>query len=274
MGAPISMAGGPFPVDMARAQADARNTLNSIDWSKSDIVIWVPGTDNHNVAPAFEDAVRASWSTGGVSLTKLDYEASWDMRPSVATGIATMKLVLAGIAAHGGNHRIMLAGESQGAWVIGEALADPMLRKVVDRAMLLGHPGLAAHHYDGTDPDIREYNHEGDLVAMPVHGDAGKALDAMTAIHQLQLWKFGTMAEAVLANPQQGVALLRTVLAGLPGIKNYIKDAHDYSGDMTRVVEFLRFGRVSDGADYGVLAPLSDRRRRATLALAASAMGA
>ena len=64
-------AGGPFPVDMARARADARNTLNSIDWSKKDIVIFVPGTSNHTVSPWFEAAVKASWSNGGVSLTKL-----------------------------------------------------------------------------------------------------------------------------------------------------------------------------------------------------------
>lgn len=247
---PVSRAGGQFKVDIERAYADAQRVLDSIDFSKRDLFIWVPGTSNKGVNSDFEEAVRASYlGTGGVSLTALVYEASWNIRPSVATGIATLKLVLAGIAAHGGNHRLMLAGESQGAWVIGEAMADPMLRKVVDRAVLLGHPWLAAHHYDaGQDSSVIEVNHHGDEVAMPVKGDAAVGLDAMVAIRTLQIGKLGTVAQALVSNPDHLIKLLGSIAYAVPGLKSLFKNPHDYSAEHTRVVEFLRFG-YTDGVE-------------------------
>lgn len=245
-----SRVGGLWPADLARAQADARKVLQSIDWSKRDIAIWVPGTSCHEVHPAFEAAVRESWSNGGVSLTRLDYEASWNMRPSVATGLATLKLVLAGIAAHGGSHQVMLSGESQGAWIIGEAAADPLLRRVITRAVLFGHPFVAAHHYeDGHDPGIVEVNNPGDQVSAPIAGDVENAFESMLAIRQLQLWKLPGVVKALAQNPIHGWMLLMTAVRAIPGAKKLIIDPHDYSKQMTTAVEYLRHGHFNDGSD-------------------------
>ncbi len=242
--------GGEWTPDLMRAQYDATSLLNSIDWTQRDIVIWVPGTSNHSTHPDFEKAVRSSWGNGGVSLSRMEYEASWNMRPSVATGVATLKLVLAGIAAHGGNHRVMLAGESQGAWIIGEAAADPLLRPVIDRAILMGHPFVAAHHYDaGQDPDIVEVNHRGDQVATPIRGNVDNAFDAMLAIHQLQVWKLPAVVAAVAQNPIHGWMLLMSAIRALPGAKLLLRNPHDYGKQMTGAVEFLRSGRFNDGRD-------------------------
>lgn len=204
-----SVAPGPWPVDAARAHADARRVLASIDWSKRDIVIWVPGTGSHRVHEKFADAVHGSWSDGRVSLTHLEYEASSEGPRSVATGIATLKLVLMEIAARGGNRRVLVGGESQGAWILGEAMADPSVRKVVDRAVLLGHPSLAKTHWHGRDPAVLEYSNPGD----PAAGD-----------------------------PELLPGLLLTTLGSLPGIKGYVKQPHDYSDRMSGAVEFLRTG--------------------------------
>lgn len=236
---PVSRAGGEWPVNQVRAQADAQRALNAIDWSQKDIVLWVPGTDNHAVNPSFEAAVKAAWTKGGLSLTKVDYEASWNMRPSVATGIETLRLVLAGIAAHGGSHRVMIAGESQGAWIIGEALADPMLRGVVNRAVLMGHPWLAAHHYDGQNgSNVIEVNHAGDEVASAINGDAAKALDAMVAIHQINFGKIGTVVSALVHNPMHGVMLLQSLARWAVG-GGLLADPHDYRPDMAAAVKYL-----------------------------------
>jgi hypothetical protein len=245
-----SKVGGTWSADAVRARHDAQTVLNSIDWSKRDIVIWVPGTDNRTIHSSFDQAVRASWADGGVSLAKLDYEASWNMRRSVATGIATLKLVLAGIAAHGGNHRVMLAGESQGAWIIGEAAADPMLRSVIHRAVLLGHPFVARTHYeDGRDPDIVEINRQGDQVATPIRGDIDNAFAAMLAIHQKQFWKLPAVVKALAQNPLHGWLLLASALRALPGATFLSPNPHDYSTQMTAAVEYLRNGRFNDGRD-------------------------
>ena len=61
-------------------------------------MLWVPGTSQHSVNPGFAQAARAAFADGDVSLHHLEYEASWNIRPSVATGVATLRLVLAGIA--------------------------------------------------------------------------------------------------------------------------------------------------------------------------------
>lgn len=246
----ISIAGGDWPVDTYRAHHDAKLLLDGIDWTKRDIVVWVPGTSNHTIHRGFETAVREGWLNADVSLNRMEYEASWNMRPSTATGVETLRLILAGIAAQGGNHRVLLAGESQGAWIIGEAMADPMLKHVVDRAVLLGHPFLAKHHYeDGKDPRVIEINHRHDQVSQEVKGDPAKALDAMVAIHQMQIGKIGTVLGALAANPFHGVLLLGTGMRALLP-KGWIVDPHDYTGDMPRVVEFLQFGnmRIAPGS--------------------------
>jgi hypothetical protein len=255
---------------MVQARHNALISLNRIDFSKHDIVIWVPGTDNHTIHPAFEAAVNDSWSEGGESLSKLEYDATWDMRPSTATGLATLKLVLAGIAAHGGNHNVMLAGESQGAWVIGEAMADPMLRKVVSRAVLMGHPWLAAHHYDdGHDPGIVEIDNPGDEVCAPVKGDLSNAMAAMCDIHQLKLWRLDQIGKALIQNPAHIPMLawwmIRSIIPGHP-----FKDPHNYSDHMAAAVEFLRYGDFGDGttSPTGAQVTATQGARLAALALA------
>ncbi len=237
----ISRAGGSWTVDSARAIHDAQWALNAIDWTKRDIVIWVPGTSNHTIHRRFEQSVQDSWK-GAASLVRLEYEATWHMRRSMPTGIATLRLVLAGIAAHGGNHRVMLAGESQGAWIIGETLADPMMRRTVSRAVLMGHPWHAAHHYDdGHDHDIAEINHDQDMVAMPVKGDVTKAFDALIALNTLQLNKVGLILGALAANAQHGALLLTSALRATL-LRGVLADPHDYTNDMRRAVEYLRLG--------------------------------
>lgn len=245
-------------MDWAQATRDAQRTLAGIDWSKRDIVLWVPGTSQSSVQPSFAREVAASWPSSDVSLARVHYQASWNIRPSVATGIATMRLVLAGIAAHTGNHRVMLAGESQGAWIIGEAIADPALRRVVDRAVLLGHPWLAAHQYvDGHDPGVQVLNNFGDLVTLPLNGDPTRGLDAMVAIHTGQLSKLPLVVRSVVENPQQGWKLLGTLRFAIPGIRSLWKNPHDYSDRMREAVGFLRDHRpVSYGRSHTAVRPM------------------
>jgi hypothetical protein len=209
---PPGTSGGTWSADIARAHYDAERALEAIDWSKDDIYVWVPGTGSHNINPGFEAAVRDANKNGSASLSRIEYEASDRTRPSVATGIETLRLVLAGIQAHGGHHRVLVAGENQGSWVIGEALSDPLLKNVVTRAVIFGHPQPATHHYeDGHDPDVLEINHSGDEVSTPT--------------------SFGKLADALRA----------AVNWLIPG--DYVKIPGNYRNDMTMAVEYLQTGR-------------------------------
>ncbi len=234
-------ADGTYEVDWERAYADAQKTLDAIDWSKRDIVIWAPGTSNHGPHPAFEAAVTEAYRGEGSNLVALEYEATWHLRRSLPTGIATMRLVLEGIKARGGDHRVLLGGESQGAWIIGEVLADPAVSHVVDRAVLLGHPWLARHQYNaGQDARVRVINHAGDQVALPVRGSATDGLDAMLAIRTLDLSKAGALVRAITANPDHGVKMLANLVFAIPFVKSLLKNPHVYDGEM----EDLRHGSL------------------------------
>lgn len=254
----FSRAAGPWTVEWERAHADAQKVLDSIDFSRRDIVIWVPGTDATSVHHDFAQAMRYQFDAESPALVHMQYEASWSLRRSVPTGLATMKLVLEGIrqrlAQRGdaAQHRVLLAGESQGAWIIGEAIADPKVGPVVSRVALMGHPWLAAHHYDrGQDPRVREINHLSDQIAMKVSGDPGVGLDAMIAVRTGVLFQGNnlmTLMKAVLANPIHGVLLLQNQLREIPVLRPILHDPHKYSVEMPRLVNFLRTG-VLDTTD-------------------------
>lgn len=234
----LSAANPVWTVDTQRAAADAAAAFAAIDWSKRDIVIWLPGTSSHVVNPGFARAVATAWGNSGVSLSMLDYEASWQLDRSVATGVESLKILLAAIAARKGAHRVLVAGESQGAWIIGEAMADPAMMRVVDRAVLMGHPALAGHHYDG-DQKVIEINHRRDLVTMPLKGNADHAFDAMRAVHLLDPRYIGSLVRASLANPAQlGLMALGAVRWLLSD--GLVPDPHDYTGDMARAAALLR----------------------------------
>lgn len=132
---------GPADTQEARKQSD--KTLSQIDWSQRDIVIWVPATLSHEVPKGWEKAVSQEWGNSKTKPVLLDYPASVNFRSSVPTGIEALKLTLDGIKKHGGNHRVLLAGHSQGAWVIGDAMLDPVVAAKVDKAVLYGRPTQA-----------------------------------------------------------------------------------------------------------------------------------
>lgn len=239
----FSVAGGEWDIDWDKARKDAARTLEGIDFSKSEIVIWVPGTSNHKVHSSFEQAVQQQYGSNA-SLVAMQYEASWEMRRSVATGLATLLLILEEIKRRG--RHVVLAGESQGAWIAGEALAHPALGGVVKRSVIFGHPWLAKHQYlDGHDPRVKVINHEGDQVTLPIKGDPGVGLDAMVAMRTLKLQKLGTVVKAIAANPLHGWLLLKSIAYAIPGLKKMFPNPHIYDMEMSDAVRFLRQTSIS-----------------------------
>jgi hypothetical protein len=246
-------AGGEWTVEWDRAQRDARAVLEQIDFSRRDIVIWVPGTDNNGMHKVFGAAARAAWSgeADQVSMVPMQYEATWNIRRSFPTGLATMKLVMEGIRqrlterGELGRKRVLLAGESQGGWIIGETMADPKIRPLVTRAITAGHPWLAKHQYeDGHDPVMRTINHTGDQVAMPVSGDITMGMDAMTAVRTGDIIpNIPKIVLGILQNPVHGVLILHNQLHGSP-IGPLLSDPHNYHVEFPRMVEFLRSGQL------------------------------
>ncbi len=228
---------------MDRARRDAAATIASLDLSRRDLVLWLPGTGSTRMYGPFESAVRATWNDNTASLAVMPYEASWNLRCSVPTGIMTLRLVLEEIARRGGNHRIHLAGVSQGSWIIGEAMADPALRRLVHRAVLAGHPSFALHKYTSrTDPGIEVVNHMEDPVAHPLKGDPTATLDAVIGANLLKPAAIPGIISTVLGNPQQLARLGVALLSQVPLLKAIAPNPHDYGAEMPAIASWLRHG--------------------------------
>lgn len=247
----------PGVPDLASAWAGAERVLSAIDFSKRDVVIYVPGTNEYRVNSRFAAAVRHEWPKGDVSLVHLPYEASLQFRTSVSTGVEMLRLVLAGIAHRGGEHRVLVNGWSQGAWVISETLADPAMRRLVERVMIGGHPVFAhTHFHDGHDPAIKEVNHPGDIVTIPPAGDPDQALDGVSALGQGRLPsldQLGTIVGAAASNlPHIAMLVLSGLRLLLPPLQAVNPEPHAYEGEMARAARFLR-----SGLDPGSAAPLA-----------------
>lgn len=248
----FSKADGAWQIDWKRAHEDALRVLATIDFSQRDLVMWIPGTDATGVHHDFAIGAEYAWRGHDVSVTSLQYEASWQLRRSLPTGLATMKLVMEGIrqilAQRGdaAQHRLLLAGLSQGAWIIGETIADPTYGPMITRAILVGHPWLAAHQYaHGEDPRVRVIDHVDDQISMPVKGSAATGLDAMIAVRTGQMMKGANLlkvVKAIAANPIHGWLLLQTQMREIEWLRPLLRNPHDYNADMPRMAEYLRTG--------------------------------
>jgi hypothetical protein len=216
----------PLPSVAERVQA----VLATIDPRDPTIVVWVPGTSEWWVKPAFLEALHAA--EPGHRITFIPYQGTWEFSRSRPDGEAVLRGVLRGIAARFPRARVLLAGESQGAWIISNVLADPSLRRVVTRGALVGHPGVApTHTHDGSDPKLAEFNNPQDLITI----DPGDAAREQVA-RGVELVSRKRFAEGVppllgylFSRPQMLWGLIRSQLHYVPALSEKIPDAHDYT---------------------------------------------
>lgn len=204
----------PGTADEQLARANAQKVLDQIDWSKPNITLWVPATGSHDAPQQWTDAVSKAFDPASTSSATIDYPADTNFPDSVSTGIATTQLILAGIAQHGGDHNVTVGGHSQGAWVLGEVLSNPTIASTVDRAVLFGHPGTAAHSFAGsTDGKVVEVDDPHDPFTWPVEG-RDDALKATAELHSGGQVASGIddLAKSVVDNPKLAAYLVgRTV---------------------------------------------------------------
>ncbi len=215
------------PVAKAAPADRAKRLVDSIDWSQPTIVIWVPGTSEHDVPARVADALRAAH---GPNAYFVDYVATWQLKRSVPDGEATLRatLELAARRKRPGQ-RLVLIGESQGAWLISSVLRDPALAAIVDKASLVAHPGLAPAHVHESesaatrlDPSrVREFNREGDVVARDLGASSARALDAVDAFADLRIGEaLGDALAIAVTNPGVLGALIASQLFRVEGKTN------------------------------------------------------
>jgi hypothetical protein len=225
------------PLPLPSPDVRAQRLVDSIDWSSGLVVIWVPGTNDHEVP---EEIARRLAEAGVDHPYVVDYASTWQLRSSVPDGEATLRAVLELVAKRKRRgQRVVLLGESQGAWVISSILRDPRLAKVVDRASLMAHPALApAHVHESTstsdrlDPRrVQEFNRDGDVVTREVGKSHDRVLDVVDSFAGLRVGHalLGALAIAV-TDPGLLGALVASQLFRVQGTENP-HGSSDFVGD-------------------------------------------
>jgi hypothetical protein len=218
--------------------------LAQIPETQSTVALWMPGTSDGAVHPAFQSAWVRRTATPAVLVP---YEASWRLVGSLADGEAVLRGVLDGLAARTTPLRIFLAGESQGAWAIANVLGESGRRDQVARVAVFGMPGLAPYRPSQQDPDWLTINHDQDPVVYPVRGDTTALREAIDYLARGQVFKSipGFWCTTV-ANPSLLGIFVWNKLTLL--LSPNMPDPHNYSPAMARGVEFLLGADASHAA--------------------------
>jgi hypothetical protein len=261
----------PWHADIEQATFDAAQVLGRIDWSQRDILLVVPGTGDRGLLREQHEEIAKAWPRGGVTVAFVDYDTTWNFTRSVPQGMETLRKVLAGIAAHGGGHRVLLVGQSQGALLIGEAMREPAVRDMVTRASILGHPWISRTEYKpGTDPKVWEHTNADDPLASHIVGPAKQAVEAISKLLQ------GDIVGAAPAfltqgwfNIPQAVNTAIWAVRGKMGVPHWLMhDPHSYVDWYAPALAFLRDGAGPLADAVQGVSVIDEEARRAMVAAA------
>jgi hypothetical protein len=230
------------PPAMPSVQSRIDAILRRIPAGEQRVVIWVRGTNEREIKPAIRAAFERELPDEPV--LEVDYQASWRFGDSVPDGEAVLRGVLEALGRRRPRPKVLLAGESQGAWVISTVLADPRMSPLVTRAVLWGAPAAAPLDFaDGHDRRIREYNNDGDIVTMDFGRDTNTGLVGGIDRFARREYAGGLvqMLGHAITHPAVIGALLAAQLWRVPVIGKRFPSPHGY--DFLAGVRFLRDGR-------------------------------
>lgn len=228
----------PLPDVAARVGA----VLRQIDWSGPLIVLWVPGTNTHGV-PRHVAAGMARLLGAGIRAVHIPYQSTWRFRDSVPDGEAVLAGVMRGIARRRRRgQRVVLLGESQGAWIISSVLRDAALARLVERAALIAHPGTAPSHVHATSRGkgelgrfVREFNNPRDIATRDPGVQTERVVDMVDAFARLEMGRALRHAVSVLTrDPAVVQALVASQLFRLQGTAN----PHDSESVLTQALRW------------------------------------
>lgn len=205
--------------------------------SLKDIILWVPGTSSHHVNTMF----AASLSAFGDKATLVDYMASWDLEASIPDGVAKLTAALDVAArARKKGQRILVAGESQGALLISILLSKPRYRSIIDKAVLLGHPGISKDHFHDPNDKVLEINHKNDPATFDLSVSSSDVIDAVSKlIGKGDLSAIPFFLGLIFKMPMQAALASVVFLHKVPFLSWLAPDSHNYSGDMQAAVGWL-----------------------------------
>ena len=228
----------PAP-DMARAQLEADTTYDKLDRSSRDLVVWVPGTMRSSTPSAFRAGVQEAMGSG-TSLVNMPQRPDYQIPQGVSDTSTALRLLLTRLdAERRPGQRILLSGESQGAWAMSVAMQDPAIADGVDRAVVWGNPGVSPHQFDGAgDGKWLEFSEELDVVGRTLEGDAPMMLEGLADTFDGDVSQAWRVPASMINNPFETGLIARSGLRLLtPG--GYERDPHNYREFMGAAARFL-----------------------------------
>lgn len=204
-----------------------------IDFSKDVIVIWVPGTNDRHIPPNFSRYIKQAFKDS--TLVLADYTATWNFSVSIPHGIFTLAAILDTIKRNKNkNTKVLLAGHSQGALIIGEVLSKLDYLDLIERAALFSHPGVSRHHYEGS-LKVTEFNSQYDVTTFEWgNTDKEKIIQAVDSFMTGDLVKALYLLRVGLSNPLStawlGISSLRLLpvplFKGIPAFHNVSEESY------------------------------------------------
>ncbi len=226
--------------NQTKAKQIAQTVLDRVDRNAKDIVLWLPGTGIPKLSQTFVEAVRNKVGAGA-SLVDFPCHNDFAVLQDTADSAEALRIVLRDLdERRTPGQRILLAGESQGAWSITNVVNEPEFADVADRVALTGNPGMNEHQYDGaaTDARVREFTNDGDVVAQDYHGDAQMMLDGglrtMTG-EPSNAWR---IVGTAINNAPEAVPAIESAVR-IAVLNDFASDPHNYDNRYPEVVEYL-----------------------------------
>ena len=215
-----------------------------INFKKKHIILWVPGTNDHQIPAKFLEMVRQMFGDDA-EVVLVDYMATEEYAISRPHGTMTLKATLDHIRRNNtGGSSIYLAGLSQGAMVISDVVSDEKYGRLINRAVLIGHPGVATYHFDNH-PKVKEFNNSLDIVTFKWSEDGDSIIHKVTKFLQGDILAgvslLGTIVDHPLKSLWAGLLYLHRVpFLNFPKLLE--SDPHDYTSSMDDAASWLRMG--------------------------------
>lgn len=214
-------------------------TVPLIDFTKDSIVILVPGTNGKIIPSSLKAYVKSLMPNS--QLVMLDYPANWYFSTSIVSGKTMLEKTLEYISKNKKlNTKVYIIGQSQGSLVSGEVLSNLKFKNMIDKAVLLGHPGVSDHHY-ANNLKIKEINNPRDFITFSWQGLSNNGIiDAVEAITSGNFIKGLPLLKVIIMNP------LKVAWAAAAGLRliplSIFKDIpayHNYENYYAQAVKYL-----------------------------------
>lgn len=213
-----------------------------IDFSKDNIVVWVPGTSMHHMPEALRHQLIRQFGPTA-SLATLNYLANWKFTESMPNGMETLKATLDLIKRKKRpGAKVYLIGLSQGALLISDLLTNPIYNSMITKVALMGHPGIAGSHAHLLGASkVKEYNNFMDPATLEWRGDSVRIIKSIDNFMRGNVLGALYLLKVAVHNPAYVGALAVLGMKKLPFYSQVTRlpDPHDYTNQYADAVSWL-----------------------------------